>query len=82
MTASVKIAEMKARLSELVAKAEAGEEVVIHRGDKPVAKLVPLDAAARSKAAFEELIALRDSGRIKPVTQEEIRAWKHEGHRY
>ena len=38
----VNIAEAKARLSELVEKAARGEEVVIARDHKPVAKLVPV----------------------------------------
>ena len=36
------IAEAKSRLSELVQRARMGEEVVIARDNKPVARLVPL----------------------------------------
>ena len=43
----VNIAEAKARLSELVEKAASGEEIVIARDHKPVAKLVPVRARAR-----------------------------------
>ncbi len=39
MTIQVNIAEAKAKLSELVARAEAGEEVVIARHGKPVVTL-------------------------------------------
>ena len=42
MTIQMNIAEAKARLSELVARTEAGEEVVIARGGKPVVTLTPL----------------------------------------
>jgi prevent-host-death family protein len=42
----VNIAEAKARLSELVEKAASGEEIVIARDHKPVAKLVPVRAHA------------------------------------
>lgn len=35
------IGEAKTRLSELVRRAEAGEEIVIRRGRTPVARLVP-----------------------------------------
>ena len=38
----VNIAEAKARLSELVQKAASGEEVLIARDHKPIAKLVPV----------------------------------------
>jgi prevent-host-death family protein len=36
------IHEAKAKLSRLIEKASAGEEVVITRSSKPVARLVPL----------------------------------------
>ena len=38
----VTISEFRARLAEMVNRAEQGEEVVIARGRQPVAKLVPL----------------------------------------
>ena len=39
----VNIHEAKTELSKLVERAEAGEEVLIARAGKPVAKLVPLN---------------------------------------
>jgi antitoxin (DNA-binding transcriptional repressor) of toxin-antitoxin stability system len=39
MTIQVNIAEAKAKLSELVARAEAGEDVIISRDGKPVVSL-------------------------------------------
>ncbi len=41
---AVGLFEAKTHLSEYVARAEAGEEVIIMRHNKPVAKLVPLTA--------------------------------------
>ncbi|HVY84576.1 MAG TPA: type II toxin-antitoxin system prevent-host-death family antitoxin [Caulobacterales bacterium] len=41
MADKITIHVAKTNLSKLVARAEAGEEIVIYRGDKPVAKLVP-----------------------------------------
>jgi prevent-host-death family protein len=35
------VADAKARFSELIARAEAGEEITIKRHGKPVARLVP-----------------------------------------
>ena len=81
MATVVKVAEAKAHLSELLAKVERGEEFVIARGDTPVARLAPLEAKARGRAAVDAMLAVRDSGRVKPVTQEEIRAWIGEGRR-
>lgn len=42
----VTIHAAKTHLSQLIARVEAGEEIVIARGDKPVARLVPIAAAA------------------------------------
>ena len=39
MTITVKVGEAKTHLSELLAKVEAGEEVVIARGNEPIARL-------------------------------------------
>jgi prevent-host-death family protein len=80
VTVTVNIGEAKMRLSELVAKVEAGEEVVIARNNTPVARLAPLDETARARAIVEETLAARDSSRIGRVTREEILAWRHEGH--
>jgi len=49
MTLTTEIGEAKARPCELVAKVEAGEEIVIARGREPVAQLVPLPAPTRSR---------------------------------
>ena len=38
--------EAKTKLSQLVERAEAGEDIVIARNGKPVARLVPLRATA------------------------------------
>jgi prevent-host-death family protein len=45
---AVGLFEAKTHLSEYVARAEAGEEVVIMRHNKPVAKIVPLSSAQRA----------------------------------
>ena len=39
----VNVHEAKSRLSTLIAKAEAGEEVVIARANRPVVRLVPIE---------------------------------------
>ena len=53
--ATVTIHEAKTNLSELILRVEAGEEIVIARGDKPVAILKDYDRttfAARRKAGM------------------------------
>lgn len=42
MSVQMNIAEAKGKLSELVARAEAGEEVVLSRNGKVVAKITPV----------------------------------------
>lgn len=60
--ASIGLFEAKTHLSELIARAERGEEVVITRHNKPVAKLVPMgpavaDGHQRRRAALDALQA-------------------------
>jgi prevent-host-death family protein len=45
----VNIAEAKAQFSRLVQKAMMGEEVIIARDNKPVLKLVPLEALSKPR---------------------------------
>jgi prevent-host-death family protein len=86
--ATVGLFEAKTHLSELVARAERGEEVVITRHNKPVARLVPIsevspDLVARRHQLLEELQQIgRDIVRRGgPITVEEILAWRDEGRR-
>lgn len=41
MSEAVPLNEAKTRLSELIRRVEAGEEIVIRRGATPVARLIP-----------------------------------------
>ena len=55
--ATVKIHDAKTNLSKLIARVEAGEEIVIARDDKPVAKLTGVAASsadASSRHGFSE----------------------------
>lgn len=47
---TINVAEGKARFSELVARAEAGEEIIVARRGKPVVRLV---AVARPREPFD-----------------------------
>ncbi|MGH7066095.1 MAG: type II toxin-antitoxin system Phd/YefM family antitoxin [Stellaceae bacterium] len=47
MTTQINIAEAKAKLSSLLDRALAGEEIVIARAGKPLARLVPVAARPR-----------------------------------
>lgn len=63
MSTQINIAEAKGRLSELVARAEAGETIVLARAGKPAVTLQPVAAsrkALRKPGAFKHLGPLVD----------------------
>jgi prevent-host-death family protein len=45
--AEVNVHEAKTQLSKLLQRVEAGEEIIIARGGRPVARLVPIDTAPK-----------------------------------
>ena len=73
---TVNIHEAKTHLSRLLVRVEAGEEVVIARNGKPVARLVnipkPVD---RRFGSMKGLITLDDSF-FDPLPDEELAAWE------
>lgn len=75
ITVTIRVA--KATLSELVARAEAGEEIIIARGKTLVAKLVPITAPApkRRPGAMKGKIALDDSF-FEPLPDGELATWR------
>jgi len=79
MTITVKVGEAKTRLSDLLARVGAGEEIIIARGDTPIAKLTRIEKANDLVAALAEARAAR--ARAKRVTRKEILAWRREGAR-
>ena len=74
--------EAKNRLSELLVAVENGEEVIITRHGRPVAKLVPVNALdqARVAAAISELRRLR--GQVRLGDSETVEDLVNEGRRY
>ncbi len=58
----VTIHAAKTNLSKLIAKVEAGEEVIICRGDEPVARLEPIAKRSRAKGVREEQISWGAAG--------------------
>lgn len=78
MTIQVNIGDAKTRLSELLAKVDAGETLVIARGNVPMyeVRLLEEDRSV-AKAAIARLRELRDQN--KGATRAEIQAWKEEG---
>lgn len=50
-TQTIGLFEAKTHLSELVSRAERGDEVIITRHNRPVARIVPFVAAGQAPAA-------------------------------
>jgi prevent-host-death family protein len=59
----VPISEAKGRLTELVRRAEAGDEVVLTRHGRPAVRLVSVGVTASREAKRALLEALRGSGK-------------------
>lgn len=76
----VNVHEAKTNLSKLLARVEAGEEVIIARGKEPVARLVPIEKPkkqsllGRYKGKFE----LSDAF-FEPLPDDELALWNGEG---
>ena len=70
----VKVQYAKTHLSALLASVEAGQEIVISRGERPVARLVPVEAAGARDLGF---VAYRvPDGFFDPLPEEELTAWE------
>ena len=51
MPEKVNVHEAKTHLSRLLARVEKGEEIVISKGGKPVARLIPIDEKPAARVA-------------------------------
>jgi prevent-host-death family protein len=76
--ATVTIHEAKTQLSRLIARVEAGEEIVIARGKVPVARLMPvLRQKKRPPAGFlKGKVSIPDSFFFGPLPEAELRLWE------
>ena len=66
--------QAKTHFSRLLKEAEEGKEVIVTRGKKPVAKLVPLEEPKplrRTPGGFEHLVHADDSV-FDPLTDEQL----------
>jgi prevent-host-death family protein len=74
---SVPIHKAKAGLSKLVARACAGEDVVISRGKRPLVRLVPVNRPApkRKFGALRGKLVVDDTF-FDPLPETELAAWE------
>ena len=73
MPAIINIHEAKTQFSKLIARIESGEEIIIAKSGKPVARLIPLDYLEDRKPGIAE-------GRVtdaffEPLPDEELEPW-------
>lgn len=67
--------QAKTHLSRLLKEAEAGQEVVVMRGSKPVAKIVPISNETppkRELAGIYRGMVTYDDKALEPLTDEEL----------
>lgn len=69
----VNVHEAKTNLSRLLARVEAGEEIVIARGGKPIARLEPF-SAPEIQLEFLDLPDIPDEF-FAPLSDEELQEW-------
>ena len=79
--AEVKIHAAKTNLFKLIARAQAGKEIVIVNGKTPVARLTPITSKSPGCkfGAYKGQFEVPDSF-FDPLPEEELQAWEGEGH--
>jgi prevent-host-death family protein len=73
----VTIHAAKTNLSKLLARVEAGEEIVIARGKTPIARLTPIHRpkAKRQFGAFKGVVSVGPEF-FEPMTHAELAEWE------
>jgi prevent-host-death family protein len=69
----VDVQDAKTRLSQLLAAAERGEEVVIARGGRPVVRLVPVDEPALRPVGF--VAGSVPEAFLRPLPDDDLARW-------
>jgi prevent-host-death family protein len=76
--------EAKNKLSDLLDRAERGEEIIITRRGKPIAKLVPIAKKSkrqRAQEAAQDIRRLAKEMNLGPFDWEEWKKFRDEGRR-
>jgi prevent-host-death family protein len=73
MSNQVNIHHAKTHLSQLVERVGRGEEIVIAKAGKPVARLVPLEACAARKPGL--IKGRLTKAFFEPLSAEELESW-------
>lgn len=70
----VNVQDAKTRLSDLLARAERGEDVVIARAGRPIVRLVPVDPVPSRRFGFLSLTVPDDFD--APLVEAELKSWE------
>jgi prevent-host-death family protein len=75
--ATVTIHQAKTNLSKLIERASEGEEIIIARGSKPVAKLVPVGAVKgkRQPGSMKGKLEIGPEF-FEPLPEDELKGWE------
>ena len=76
--AIVTVHQAKTQLSKLIARAEAGEEIVIARGREPAVKLTPIGKPApkRQFGSMKGKYDIPDTFFFDPLPEDELKLWE------
>jgi prevent-host-death family protein len=74
---TVTIHTAKTNLSQLLARVEAGEEIILARGKQPIAKLVPFQPPPKKRrfGALRGIITIGPEF-FEPLLEQELAAWE------
>ncbi|HEY7188942.1 MAG TPA: type II toxin-antitoxin system prevent-host-death family antitoxin [Vicinamibacterales bacterium] len=76
MMKTVTVHKAKTHLSQLIAEAEAGEEIMIKRGQEAVVRLVPVATAPKRQfGALAGKVSLTPAF-FEPLSDEELSGWE------
>ena len=73
MPAIINIHEAKTQFSKLIARIESGEEIIIAKSGKPVARLVPLDYLEDRKPGIAD--GQVTDAFFEPLPDDELEPW-------
>ncbi len=73
----VTIHTAKTTLSQLLARVEAGEEIILARGKEPIARLVPFHPvpAKRQFGALKDIVSVGPEF-FEPLPEDELTGWE------
>jgi prevent-host-death family protein len=74
MAVQVNVAEAKAKFSSLLDRALAGEEVIIARAGKPLARLTPVESMTRRKPGAWRGLKIPNDALFEPMDPEDLDA--------